>query len=302
MHFIRSTMWVCFVLFFYGCTSHGVKLVSIQSDGTTGIPVKDIDSSANPYRGDYEDWDIWLLKHAASRPCAISSVQREDIRYWSLTGRVDENGYLIPQREYLELYEKAIGNYSLNEIKQDYTILLGQGVDDPELRKRWELMEVSVSSKYYPQIPKWLLKLAPTAAMFTPQGEVLTRGVDNSGISTEGLCCGQLSAWSCYSYDGKYLRGPEKEWWKLFFDPKNAEQLTYVYQDDNTLSIYDNHNRAVGVCDLNGNMINPADSPIRCDGHYYRVLGYDMLKKYYDAQQATGLWKDPADTFARAIQ
>jgi hypothetical protein len=199
--------------------------------------VRGLDDPANPYRGQYAEWDYYCFANARS-------MTRSDSKAWNrhkvpITRRliqvnIDANGFPTPlmltNRQRMEYYHNPQpapattgGGCTLS-----YTVY----GDVPELLdERMYAAELAIRAEFVPKIPRWLAMNPPVKAIMLPGGDVATYGVLGSGrnidLYTHFHHRINLFDYPCchYSAAGELLAQvePGDPWCRLFWS--EAEQV-----------------------------------------------------------------------------
>jgi len=141
--------------------------------------VRDLNDPDNPYRGQYEEWDIWTYEHVrGTTNTDVSNWYRGESPddYCMLTIRVDTEGNVVPLRLSTadDLAIMHDPNYS-PETDCRFS-LRGGGVINPRLLDKLDEMLIGLRMPYAPAVPEWLAKAPPERVMFMPDGDLVCIG------------------------------------------------------------------------------------------------------------------------------
>lgn len=206
------------------------------------LALKALDHPANPYRGQYEEWDVWAFEQITAASGLVEKMNLEHITVapepanapadesmLSFGFRLDEEGSLIPNREIIIRYEQAYSAGDSTEPSNESPIYLVHGFMKDELARQMQRSQAELRGRFYPEIPSWLAARPPFHAMLLPNGEVICRGALGSGLARlsshggghgAGGRHGEIPAeMHLYSSEGQLLASTENSWWELFHGP-----------------------------------------------------------------------------------
>jgi hypothetical protein len=276
--------------------------------------IKPLDAPGNPYAGKYQEWDHWIARNAVAVGAPgvnLNAVYdfnpEEDPEHTGHSVRLDENGYLLPLVEDCRLLEesKAVPP----ESRPRFRTVASFGKIDPELYAQSVDAYEEARAAYYAPIPAWLAENPPIMTVMLPNGEIVTKGMPGSGLSTvtpessaDGSqlpgksssstgCCGgsaENPGWFRYSADGEMLGSTPREfWWYLYYDPEinplPEGKMTFrndayaIFTDPST-------GRILHVLDWDGSPL-PAVEPAWRTTQPFSHLTARRLQSYYAAQQ-----------------
>jgi hypothetical protein len=209
--------------------------------------VRDLEDPANPYRGQYAEWDYYCFAKAHSMTKAESKAwNRKQVpltRRW-IRIDVDANGYPVP---WLESTKQCLEWYRdwAPTSEDGCTLTYSVYGDVPEaLDERMVEAEQAVRAAMVPAIPRWLAVNPPLKALRLPDGSYIAYGALGSGRKYDlnanflrpapEVCCFH------YSPEGKLLAQTDLDqaWYELFWP--EAEQVLSGYDPKATYYWEDN--------------------------------------------------------------
>lgn len=268
------------------------KLNAISATGETGVALKALDDSANPYRDQYREWDNWIYKQAMTGPVAWRGSEEPE-NWTHCTTRVDDNGWLVPSSAFVREREEAMKAGSYDEFCEEIYYLSAEGEMDPDLLQQMQQEEWLVRAEYYPRIPDWFGENPSKCAMFIPDGRIVTYGPVGSYVSAheirenEGFCCGSRGYY-LYDQDGKELNKSECTWFYLFYglerewpegECTGRKDGYFIFRDrltDEILQIYD----------YDGTLLDTRIPPPMRDMHNFQMVPAFFISQLYEAQRA----------------
>ena len=307
---VLSSAWL------WGCQNGGQagadaksSAVAIKDQPASGF--KPLDDKNNPYRGEYEEWDRWLVRNCQSvhrgyrSPQAGSSAQQGQMVF---TTMIDAAGYVIPALESRRRFEEAQKNRTEKSFDRDCQYITGSGPAEQDLRYRYLSRLDEVCAPYYRRIPGWLGSNPPSAAILLPNGEVVTQGPLGSGkiggsssathasnplppnaagAAGPGAGTGDDQDWFRYSAEGKQLGSTDKpEWWFLYYDAqaRGLPPGTMSFRRDGYAIFKDPESGTItSVYDYDGTRLDAIEPPLRDLHQFARLRGY-RLRQLYQAQ------------------
>lgn len=191
--------------------------------------VRPLDDPANPYLGQYEDWDRWFygnyfapnwggiefepLKQARIAQQGGSAEQWGD--YYSF---VSPEGWLIPQCQTWRFYTEVVpgttlaGHQSIPYGRADAQVKFwfhSAGCMPEELAQRRQHEEALAMAVDYPPIPAWLGENPPQEALTTLEGDWLCLGPLGGSVSLEDWPSDMLSKYGGLRREPSYLYKPD---------------------------------------------------------------------------------------------
>lgn len=307
-----TTMWGC-----QNGNSPGAsaKTQSSISKGSQLASFKPLDDQRNPYRGQYQEWDRWLVSNCESvhRGFASNTTGPASATGQMLfTTMIDAAGYVIPAVESRRRFEEAQKNRTEGSFDKDAHYITGAGPADQAMLYRYRSQIDEVCAPYYRRIPDWLGSNSPLAAVLLPNGEVVTQGPLGSGMkkdtppdtpagnqqpSTAAKAGGRSSGngpnqgWYRYDATGKQLGFTTKPaWWFLYYDAAARAlppgKMT-SRRDGYTIFTDPATGAVTSVYDYDGTKLDAVEPPLR-DLHPFIKLRSYRLVQYYKAQNRTG--------------
>jgi hypothetical protein len=223
--------------------------------------VRPMDDPANPFRGQYNDWDRWLFDNLVATtdgfPPPPGSTFEETKQYLdaqllkraqgqlhtaadaSLRTQVTVDGYLVPVLHGIADWEIAVAAGRSKAYYDALPWVEGTGHMEPALKQAYDLAVDAIRSQNYPAVPDWLVAAPPLGAMLLPNSEILTQGPLGSWHPSDGdphsashaEDLHQSHDWYRYSADGTLLSQAHGFWWFTYHDP---EALGYPEGDPDT--------------------------------------------------------------------
>ncbi|MEZ5336797.1 MAG: hypothetical protein R3F46_00905 [bacterium] len=223
-----------------------------QPEMQTASELRPLDDPANPYLGQYEEWDVWAHEHhrpditshnelfsefpAGTPPQAADNGMQK--RHLELP--VDAAGWQIPWRIYQQRIQQAkLDGISFEDLPRERT-LFAAGLISPQLWQQREQVRIDLRAAALPPIPAWLGQDPPLELQFMPDGEFVARGrlglVPHNMRPVDCLKLGRDERWYRYSAQGEllgrsdyYFPGMLDSNWMYIYWP-GLEQLTYDMQ------------------------------------------------------------------------
>ena len=141
--------------------------------------MRSLDDPANPYLGQYSEWDSWMYAHPGDPTFeerrAVFAGELPDNKFWGSVS-VNADGYPIPDMLSRELRRQDDAD---GQPPPKDACNLGFGVwgEMPlEMYERWDAAGLAVDAQYAARIPKWLADNPPKSARIWPDGTVTTHG------------------------------------------------------------------------------------------------------------------------------
>lgn len=171
-----------------------------------------IDDPANPYRGQYKDWDRWIAAHIVQvYQGHYDFPSDDDGKRMCLLTRVDSQGYLLPLAETLRL-DAAEHSPVQPAVPAPGLLVIASAVGpyDPALYARIHELRKECKGGYFFPIPDWLMTALPAETRFFANRSIVT---SSPCCSREGLDKAALSRGRCFLYSsaGLLLAWSEKE-------------------------------------------------------------------------------------------
>jgi hypothetical protein len=164
----------------------GITLSCNSSDTKTPISpstrLLSLNDPANGYRDQYDAWDVWAFSNQVNEftyspngktAAEIASLSRPPADWVELDYMVDAQGCLIPYLVGLEEAQKA--NSTGSEMAPMPGHVKAEGVMVPEMKEQLDNQVGKIVASYQPRVPEWLAANPPEAAIFMPNGDILTR-------------------------------------------------------------------------------------------------------------------------------
>jgi hypothetical protein len=225
------------------------------------VEVRPLDDPANPYLGQYDDQDRWIVEHWRTAPAEderqeyYSSYKPEQdllpVRRHLTFGTVDREGWLIPgavsrQRVYSDLTVRDQANWGHPKTESEPLAVLW--ADGPLSKEAHDLLireSRHHSAAGHPVIPAWLGEHLPLEAVFVPNGEILAYGELGLVLPEDDerwrFRAPPGERWYRYSADGRLLsthdvfdlNGPSD--WRAIYNP-GVRDLGGAAADGTTLT------------------------------------------------------------------
>jgi len=190
--------------------------------------VRSLDDPANPYRGQYGEWDYWVLANGRepTREEWLKDGNGDAASgFIMLSANVNTQGFMQPM---LLTYRLSL---TPSEERGDDCSSLSFwacGGMDAGLKHRFDQAKVIVEARLMPVVPEWLAKNPPTWATVLPGGLVLTLGGLGERLALNRPDARYFPGWQpfpqggpycLYAADGKLLSktAAGSQWWQLTF-------------------------------------------------------------------------------------
>lgn len=202
--------------------------------------MRDLSDRESPYRGQYEEWDVWCFEHARDldSEAVMAYYRGEAPEGWELLfNRVDVEGFVVPQRlSWRQQLERQHDPNYTPEVNCVFT-LRGGGTPDAVMIQELNRMKAVLRAGFVPPIPAWLADAPPKWALLMPDGEVVAWGPLGQG-GNYALPSHLQEPWSPeeayyrYSADGTLLGQTRAgaRWYELYFT--GYEQLAAEIEDN----------------------------------------------------------------------
>jgi YD repeat-containing protein len=205
--------------------------------------VRGLEDTANPYRGQYGEWDYWAYangRQLTNKDWENLAAGTTGEKQCYLTVGVDKDGYPVPllqqQREQCERFRDMTK-------KTDSACVVSFsafGAIPPELNSRLLAARAEIKGEFVPRIPAWLGKNPPLWALVLPSGDVVTtgelgsgKGLDQEELQMNGV---QIATAVTYRYNAQgELQGqtaPGGKWYTLYW--QDAEKVLGQYNPNET--------------------------------------------------------------------
>lgn len=204
--------------------------------------MRDFADPANPYLGQYNEWDYWCLANA-------NAMTNEDWTAWTegsvpetrrmLSYGVDKDGFPVPLLAQRQQQMEQQHDAAQQPESSCVVSFIVYGDIPPALDLRMLQAEMQLKAQYAPPIPQWLAQQPPLWALILPTGEVVTAGELGTGRDFDMNYTRQLkedlAPYSCYRYspDGRLLgqTQPDEQWYTMFW-PEATATLSQYNPDD----------------------------------------------------------------------
>jgi hypothetical protein len=188
------------------------------------VEVKPLADPGNPYRDMYADWDRWLVEHYV--PYDENDPFPTEDRFanqYVLEGRVDSNGWLLPQvelqRHTAQWYKD--GSHGMLNGVYPYRFHGTGAMEEPMLRAAREAF-ARARAPFYPDVPQWLAVAKPEWSFILPDGRVVTTiahgGADFwPGLEDWSAPDSTSFGWQLFTPAGDFISAslPQSWWWEV---------------------------------------------------------------------------------------
>ncbi len=276
-----------------------------QVEATNGriVVVRAMDDPDNPYKDEYKPWDYWFYDHLLTEiPIEkLWSELSEDEKAERIAKRkagmgwlrqrhhLDKDGFIIPDSRSIKEFKEGICINTYQERSINLNWVMAEGEIDPNMHQAmWDAGYVE-SSRFYPDIPKWLADNPPYEAILLPNGDVVTRGLlgDYDKHGDEIDCCGgQGQIIARYDNSGNLVRTLREEvWFYLYYDTDLnpvPEGMPSISLDGYTTFRDESTGRLLSVWDWDGTQLK-TEEPTWRDPHPFTWLNAKRLQILFNA-------------------
>ncbi|MEZ5337366.1 MAG: hypothetical protein R3F46_03800 [bacterium] len=247
-----------------------------------------LNDPANPYRGQYADWDAWIIAnldpHSSQMPGA--TVRQGEA---ALFVNIDEHGCLIPYELHARR-ERTGMQRGIVSAGYGSTRLLAQGPISDELQARLSAMLAGISAEGYPEIPDWLMQEPPEAAMFMPNGDVLCRlpAAESKYPDPELEGRDGVMIWQRHAADGELLGWTSGHWLELYVGSAGMPEGQLSSIPGAMLEVRALSGSGFRLLDYDGTELDPLNPPQR-NLKFGNEMSRSALEFTYEGQRAGGM-------------
>jgi len=208
-----------------------------------------------------------------------------------MAGYADQNGYMLPYKEFVRLQEEAAKAGLARSSVKGYNNVYAVGPMTQELFDETYESAWAVKANYFMPVPDWLIELEPTSSILLPNSDVIVREpleADSDDGDQDTGCCGGNSEYGFYRYsaDGELLGFTRGSWFTLYIDVEadgwsgcNVEG----FRKDGYLLATD-ENGSLLVYNYDGEKLDVANEPPQRDMHGFTALKLTQLQLVHKYQ------------------
>ena len=283
--------------------------------------MRSLNDPANPYLGQYTEWDQWMCEHAHEptdeERAAYFDGKLPATWCWNSLA-VTHEGYVVPYSVGMEGARRfaANGHQADGSCSMNFQVF----ADMPaELKQRLDDFDISVYARYVMAIPQWLAASPPLSARIWPDGSVTTHGALGSYRGESDVVQLGADSWTftddpycLYAADGTLLKqtaaGRNEEdlfpgdyrtgnpldalffsgWYEKMLRRGHARGWRGLYLNYDYEFWYPRGSREpIEIYDIDGTRYGPGFDMLARDENKFTDSSGDNLPKLYAAQQAS---------------
>jgi hypothetical protein len=268
-------------------TPDPTTITAKTATGAEVITVKGIDDPDNPYKGQYERWDLWVYANMVASPTIWKAGERPE-NWDSLAAEADENGYLIPLLQTSRNQEQALSEGRREEYRNSVFEVYAEGELPTEVVEDYLREAYRVRAGVIAKIPDWLAEDPPAYSMLLPNGDVITDS--KLGETDESRALGGETTWYRYNQAGELTGQSTETWWGIYYREKYGDTRWPAGDFENRIDGYvffkdRDTQQILSVWDYDATQLDAALDPQPRDPHPFMMINGRMLGTLSQLQQ-----------------